>query len=153
LTRDGRSVPLQEQPLELLMLLVERADALVTRDDIRARLWPDVAIDYDMGINYAIRQVRLALGPDRRLLQTVPRRGYRLIGPVVPVLGDVLPDVVHPVRRQRPSPFVIAAAFAFVFGAGIVTAHTSTGAFIYQHIVHPDRCPYVRMLIPILRNS
>jgi len=91
LTRDGRSVPLQEQLLELLMLLVERADALVTRDDIRARLWPDVVIDYDMGINYAIRQVRLALGPDRRLLQTVPRRGYRLIGPVVPVLADVLP--------------------------------------------------------------
>jgi len=48
LTREGRLVPLQEQPLELLMLLVERADTLVTRDDIRARIWPDVVIDYDM---------------------------------------------------------------------------------------------------------
>src|SRR5438067_13694758 len=90
LTREGRSVPLQEQPLELLMLLVERADTLVTRDDIRARLWPDVVIDYDMGINYAVRQIRLALGPDRRLLQTVPRRGYRLIGPVVPIVSVAL---------------------------------------------------------------
>jgi hypothetical protein len=46
-----------------------------------------------------------------------------------------------------------SSAFTFVFGAGVVTAHTPAGAFIYQHIVHPDRCPYVRMLIPVLRNS
>jgi hypothetical protein len=142
LTRDGQIVPLQEQPLELLLLLVEHADAVVTRDDIRARLWPGVVVDYDTGINYAIRHIRRALGPDRRLL-------HRLIGPVV--ADDRKTD------GGRPSRMIITAAlssaFAIVFGAGVVTAHTPAGAFIYQHIVHPDRCPYVRMLIPMLRNS
>jgi len=147
LTRDGARVDLQQQPFEMLTLLVENADAIVTRDAIRARIWPDTVVDYDQSINYAVRHIRLALGPDADRLQTVPRRGYRFAGPVR--------DAVLPRRPRRAVAAVaaLAAAFAVAFGAGVVTAHTPTGAFIYQHIVHPDRCPYVRMLIPRLGNS
>ena len=145
LWQDRDRVELQQQPAELLLLLVEHADAVVTREMIRQRVWPDVVVDYDQNINYAIRQIRLALGPEADRVQTVPRRGYRFVGPV----GT-------PHRRARPSLEAVAAlasVLAITFGAGIVAAHTDTGAFIYEHIVHPDRCPYLRWLVPSLRNS
>ena len=146
LTRDDARVDLQQQPFEMLTLLVENADAIVTRDAIRARIWPDTVVDYDQSINYAVRQIRVALGPDADRLQTVPRRGYRFAGPVR--------DAALPRRPRRAvAAAALAAAFAVAFGAGVVTAHTPTGAFIYQHIVHPDRCPYVRMLMPRPGNS
>jgi DNA-binding winged helix-turn-helix (wHTH) protein len=148
LTRDGERVDLQQQPFELLMLLVEQADAIVTREAIRARIWPDTVIEYDQSINYAVRQIRVALGPDAGRLQTVPRRGYRFVGPVRD--GGLAQRVNRTVVTAAAA---LAAAFAIVFGAGVVAAHTPAGAFIYVHIVHPDRCPYVRMLIPSLRNS
>jgi len=150
LAREGEPVDLQQQPIELLMLLVEHADAVVTREAIRARIWPDTIVDYDQSINYAVRQIRVALGADAERLQTVPRRGYRFVGPVHERATVRLPRLPN---RTFAAGAALSLAFAVVFGAGVVAAHTPTGAFIYQHIVHPDRCPYVRMLIPLLRNS
>ena len=143
LTCAGRHVELQQQPFELLLLLVEHVDEIVTREVIRQRIWPDAVVEYDQNINYAIRQVRLALGADASRVQTVPRRGYRFVGPL------------EAPRRHRSVGLVasLTAAFALIFGAGIITAHTEAGAFIYAHLVHPDRCPYIRMLVPGLRNS
>ena len=148
LTRDGERIDLQQQPFELLMLLVEQADAVVTREAIRARIWPDTVIEYDLSINYAVRQIRVALGPEAGRLQTVPRRGYRFVGPV---RDGGLAERLN--RRVVASAAALTLAFAVVFGAGVVASHTAAGAFIYVHLVHPDRCPYVRMLIPALRNS
>src|SRR6516165_1188834 len=91
---DGRAVDLQQQPFELLMLLVENADSVVGRDSIRARLWPDTTVEYDQSINYAVRQIRLALGDEANRLQTVPRHGYRFVGPVNSSVG-------RPVARKR----------------------------------------------------
>jgi len=147
LRRRGKSVNLQSQPLEILMLLVEQADRLVTREDIRARVWQDIVVDYDQSINYAIRHIRAALGPDGCLIQTVPRRGYRFTGPVY----------VRPQENERPPKRVLMAAalmsaFASVFAAGLLSRHTVVGTFIYDHLVHPDHCPYMRMLVPT-RNS
>ena len=145
LWRGTRKVDLQQQPMELLLLLVEQADTVVTRDTIRERIWPDVVVDYDANINYAIRQIRVALGSDADRIQTVPRRGYRFVGPV----GT-------PRRYTPPTISLVAAlatAFAVVFGAGLVAARTESGAFVSEHIVHPARCPYVRMLLPSFRNS
>jgi DNA-binding winged helix-turn-helix (wHTH) protein len=86
LRRGGRVVRLQPQPTKLLALVVRRAGSLVTREDIRAELWPDgTFVDFDQAVNFAVRQVRDALGDsaDRPVyLQTVPRRGYRFIAPV-----------------------------------------------------------------------
>ena len=86
LRRDGRPVKLGRQPMDLLILLVERHGQLVTRADIVARLWgPDVFVDVEMGVNTAISKVRQALrdAPDApRFLETVSGKGYRFIAPV-----------------------------------------------------------------------
>src|ERR1700679_924588 len=81
---DGdREVYLQEQPLFVLRMLVERGGELVTRDEIKKTLWPnDTVVDFDHGINAAIRRLRQALGDsadDPKYLGTIARRGYRLL--------------------------------------------------------------------------
>lgn len=86
LTRQGVPVRLQPQPALVLGLLVERAGRVVTRDELRAALWPDgTHVDFDRGINFAVAQVRAALGDsgdDARYVETVPKRGYRFVAPV-----------------------------------------------------------------------
>lgn len=98
LRKSGRVIRLPPQPLRLLVLLVRRAGHVVSRDDIRRELWPDdTFVDFDQGVNFAVRQVREALGDlaDSPLyVQTVPRTGYKFIAPV---------EVVSP-RAASPSP-------------------------------------------------
>jgi DNA-binding winged helix-turn-helix (wHTH) protein len=89
LRREGFVVKLTPQPLKLLTLLVERVGAVVTREEIRTALWStDTFVDFDQGVNFAIRQIRDALGDSAdnpRYVQTLPRRGYRFLGPVEPL--------------------------------------------------------------------
>jgi cholera toxin transcriptional activator len=87
LYRDGQAHPrLQGQPLELLILLLERPGELLTREELRKNLWPsDTFVDYDHGLNAAVNKLREALGDSAdspRFIQTLPRRGYRFIAPV-----------------------------------------------------------------------
>ncbi|MGH9141647.1 MAG: winged helix-turn-helix domain-containing protein [Vicinamibacterales bacterium] len=86
LLKTGRMVKIQQQPYKLLCLLVSQAGKVVSRDDIRAALWPsETFVDYDQGVNFAMKQVREALGDDADhavYVQTVPKRGYRFIAPV-----------------------------------------------------------------------
>jgi TolB-like protein/DNA-binding winged helix-turn-helix (wHTH) protein len=88
--RRGSSVlKLEKIPMELLILLVERRDQLVGREEIIARLWrKDVFLDTEQGINTAIRKIRLTLGDDPndpRFLQTIVGKGYRFVGPITVV--------------------------------------------------------------------
>ncbi len=86
LRRNRRSVKLQPQPFKLLILLASRAGTLVTRDEIRAELWPaGTFVDFDQAVNFCVRQIRDVLrdSADRPLyIVTVPKRGYRFIAPV-----------------------------------------------------------------------
>ena len=86
LLKAGRTVRIQQQPYKLLCLLISQAGKVVPRDDIRAALWPaETFVDYDQGMNFAMKQVREALGDDADhpvYVQTVPKRGYRFIAPV-----------------------------------------------------------------------
>jgi DNA-binding winged helix-turn-helix (wHTH) protein/TolB-like protein len=86
LERRGRRVRLEGQPLDLLILLVERNGALVTHEEIAARLWgQDAFVEVATGIHSAIRKIRLALRDDAetpRFIESVARRGYRFIAPV-----------------------------------------------------------------------
>src|SRR3954449_9165419 len=86
LAKAGRTVKIQQQPYKLLCLLTAQAGKVVSRDDIRAALWPDdTFVDYEQGVNFAMKQVREALGDEADhavYLQTVPKRGYRFIAPV-----------------------------------------------------------------------
>ena len=86
LHKDGQTVLLQEQPLQVLRMLVVNAAELVTREEIQKKLWPnDTVVEFDHGINTAIQKLRQALGDSAdkpSYIQTVARRGYRLIAPV-----------------------------------------------------------------------
>jgi cholera toxin transcriptional activator len=87
LRKNGRNGQrLAGQPLELLLHLLERAGDLVSRDELRQRLWPaDTFVDYDHSLNAAVNQLREALGDTAdspRFIQTIPRRGYRFVAPV-----------------------------------------------------------------------
>jgi len=79
-------VKLQEQPFQVLALLLGRAGEVVTREELQKRLWPaDTFVDFDDGLNTAIRKLRDALGDSAeqpRFIETVPRRGYRFIHPI-----------------------------------------------------------------------
>src|SRR5688500_20222299 len=86
LLKNGRLVRLQPQRCRLLSLLVSEPGRLVTREDIQSALWKnDTFVDFEQGVNFAVKQVREALG-DRAessvYIQTVPRRGYRFVAPV-----------------------------------------------------------------------
>lgn len=86
LRRNGRRLKLQGQPLEVLVILLERPNEVVTRERLRRRLWSeDTFVDFEHGLNSTIRRLREALG-DRaenpRFIETLPRLGYRFIAPV-----------------------------------------------------------------------
>jgi eukaryotic-like serine/threonine-protein kinase len=83
---ERQRIPLQEQPLQLLRMLVGRPGEVLSRDDIRRQLWPNgTMVEFDDSINTAIKKLRLALGDsaeEPRYVETVARRGYRLMVPV-----------------------------------------------------------------------
>ena len=86
LTRGGLRVKIQDQPFQLLMLLLQRPGEVVTREELRLSLWPEgTYVDFDGSLNVILKRLRAALGDDPenpRFIQTVPRRGYRFIAPV-----------------------------------------------------------------------
>jgi TolB-like protein/DNA-binding winged helix-turn-helix (wHTH) protein len=86
LLKDGRRIRLQEQPFQILTMLLERAGELVAREELRLKLWPaDTFVDFDHGLNNAINRLREALGDSAenpRYIETLSRRGYRFIAPV-----------------------------------------------------------------------
>jgi DNA-binding winged helix-turn-helix (wHTH) protein len=86
LKKMGVPVAVPPQPFDILAILLERPGMLVTRQELRARLWPDaVFVDFDHGLNKAVSKLREVLGDDGakpRFVETLPRRGYRFITPV-----------------------------------------------------------------------
>jgi len=85
LRKNGLKVPLQGQPFQVFAILLQHSGKLVTRDELRQRVWPeDTFVDFDHGLNTAITKIRTALGDSAenpRFVETLPRRGYRFIGP------------------------------------------------------------------------
>lgn len=106
LRKAGRRVRLQEQPFQVLVALLERAGEVVTREELRQRLWPaDTFVDFDHGLNTAINKVREALGDGAAspvFLETVPKRGYRFIAPVQKVDPAAAPAETPPERAPTP---------------------------------------------------
>src|SRR6201997_3598988 len=94
LTKQGKRLPLQEQPFQLLAMLLERPGELVSREELRARIWPQTIVDFDQGLNKAISKIRDALGDSAenpRFIETVARRGYRFLADVA-VVQDRPPE-------------------------------------------------------------
>src|SRR5258706_5889828 len=106
LRRQGLKISLQDQPFRLLALLMDRAGEVVTREELRDKLWPaDTFVDFDHSLNTAVRKLREALGDSAetpRYVETLARRGYRFVaplaepGPGAPLANSPDADVASP---------------------------------------------------------
>src|SRR3954469_18575827 len=143
LRKNGLRVRLAGQPLEILRALIARPNDVVTRDELRNRLWPaDTFVDFDVSLSSAVRKLREALEDSAerpQFVETIPRRGYRFIAPVS------IDEPIEPAARvaesvgvavpvpPRPSPLVAGlvtlAIVAVVFWrVGLTTGRTATAS-------------------------
>jgi TolB-like protein/DNA-binding winged helix-turn-helix (wHTH) protein/Flp pilus assembly protein TadD len=107
LTKLGKRVRLQEQPFQLLTMLLEKPGELVIREELRERLWPKTIVDFDHGLNKAISKVRDALGDSAenpRFIETVASRGYRFLADVAVVQGGQSQTAASDVATGREAP-------------------------------------------------
>ena len=106
LRKNGAKVRLQEQPFQVLLALLERPGEVVTREDLRQRLWPaDTFVDFDHSLNTAINKLRDALGDtanNPRFIETLARRGYRFIAPVQSDAGELEAPAASPPASIEP---------------------------------------------------
>src|SRR5246127_4197138 len=122
LRKQGVRIKLQEQPFLVLKILVARPGEIVSREELRSQIWSaDTFVDFDNGLNTAINKLREALGDSAdspRFIETLPRRGYRVIAPVTDVDGTTRGSPAE-VRAATPAPSrKIAVAVALVVLAG-----------------------------------
>jgi cholera toxin transcriptional activator len=111
LRKDGKIRPrLQGQPFEILLLLLDHPAEVVTREDLRQRLWPaDTFVDYDHSLNTAVNKLREALSDSAdnpRFIQTIPRRGYRFVAPVEKIDGIATSAKPEEPRSIGPAPAI-----------------------------------------------
>src|SRR5580704_5933666 len=132
LTKAGVRIRLQEQPLQILALLLERPGQVVTREEICQKLWSnDTFVEFDDALNTAVRKLRAALNDSAdnpRFLETVPRRGYRFIAPVA---WTQEPQAVAatPVRHRTGRRAYLWSAAALIVAAAAVEG--------YRHLHRP----------------
>jgi DNA-binding winged helix-turn-helix (wHTH) protein len=124
LRRAGRPVGLQEQPFRLLLALLERPAEAVTRAELREKLWGETHVDFEEGLNTAVRKLREALGDSAsnpRFIETLPRRGYRFIAPVESVADPaVAPEGLKPVRERSWWPLLSGGSVVSLLGVAIL---------------------------------
>ena len=117
LRRSGSSVRLREQSFRILVHLLDHAGSLVRREELHRLLWPaNTFVDFDHGLNTAMMRLRIALGDvaeEPIYIETVPRRGYRFIAPVVSAGKDPPPPgILKPAPDARPRPTLPDNAFS-----------------------------------------
>ena len=116
LTKAGIKLRIQQQPLQILIALLECPGELVTREDLRQKLWPGgTFVDFEHGVNVAIRRLRQTLGDDAgnpRYVETVAKTGYRFIAPVTRVAVVHAPEPLVPRRHPKRVAAVAAVAAA-----------------------------------------
>ena len=131
LSRNGAKVRLQEQPFQILSLLLQKPGEVVTREELRARLWPaDTFVDFDHGLNAAIKRLRDALGDSAenpRFVETLARRGYRFIAPVE-ASPQVPTTVISHCRKYWPRLVIAAAVLSMGISAGWHAGRRSAAA-------------------------
>ena len=105
--KEGRRVKLQDQPFRVLRVLLEHSGEVVTREDLQRRIWPaDTFVDFDKGLNNAVKRLREALGDAAEnplYVETLPRHGYRFIGSVfLPLAQEAQERQQHAGATERP---------------------------------------------------
>jgi len=125
LTRGGKAVRLNGQPLQLLRLLLDKPGRIVTRDEIRTRLWPDTTVDFDHSLDVALNRLRAALGDSGKqptFVETVPRIGYRFVA-----------EVRTAIDRPRASRGRSIAARVGLYALTAIIAALIALAVVHQH--------------------
>jgi len=101
--KGGMRIRVQQQPLKLLEILLERPGEMVTREELRTRIWPNESFgDFDQAVNVAVTKLRAALqdsAENPQYVETLPKRGYRLIAPVA-IVGGLSPDPTEASARN-----------------------------------------------------
>lgn len=129
LRRNGSKVKVQEQPFQILAMLLARPGQVVTREELQKKLWPsDIFVDFDRSLNAAIRRLRDALGDSAenpRFVETVARRGYRFLAPVNGAALNVVsqPAFQNPARPKQFRIFLAVAALLLCAAVGVVLAY------------------------------
>jgi DNA-binding winged helix-turn-helix (wHTH) protein/tetratricopeptide (TPR) repeat protein len=130
LRKAGARIRLQIQPLKVLTALLDEPGAVVTREELKHRIWPEESFgDFDHAVNVAVAKLRAALADSAdtpRFIETLPRRGYRFIYPVnlpapaanSPAASSPAPPQPFAPNTRRPSRVAIAGAFAAIVAAG-----------------------------------
>src|SRR5271166_1238696 len=140
LRKSGLRLRLQDQPFQVLIVLLERAGEVVTREELRSKLWPaDTFVDFDHGLNTVINKLREALSDSAanpRFIETLAKRGYRLLVPV-----EVLADKPGEPPLLKPPP---------------VAKEPDAGSLRSALLTHPDELPtvphgYVRVLFVLIQ--
>jgi TolB-like protein/DNA-binding winged helix-turn-helix (wHTH) protein/tetratricopeptide (TPR) repeat protein len=147
LRKDGVKLKFSGQPFQVLAILLERPGDVVTREELQKRLWPDTFVDVDHNLNTIINKIRETLGDSAdtpRLVETLPRRGYRFIGRIEP--GEPEPSPIEP---EPPRPFwrwksslIASAAFFLLL--------TLSGSFLEWHLARRPADPSTIRSIAVL---
>jgi len=141
LRKSGARIKLQEQPFQILIMLLERPGDVLTREELRQKLWPaDTFVDFDNGLNTAIKKLRDTLGDSAdspRFIETLPKRGYRFIYPVngarAPAAVQVPPPVAWWRQPWATGLLVLTVLFAALLGTNVgglrdrITGRTGIG--------------------------
>jgi DNA-binding winged helix-turn-helix (wHTH) protein len=164
LRKQGLRIRLQEQPAQLLLMLLNRAGEVVSREEIRCRLWsPDTFVDFDQSLGTALRKLRQALCDDAetpRYIETIPKQGFRFVTPVerisaapqgaytvLPVLASEPPPEV---KREPQTTRGVRSLWWAVFTAGCVLSFF-LGWLVHTRPTAPDE-PSGQQLRP-MRSS
>jgi DNA-binding winged helix-turn-helix (wHTH) protein/Tol biopolymer transport system component len=152
LSRNGTKLRLPQQPLQLLAMLLERPGEILTRDELRQRLWSsDVFVDFDHGLNKSIQKLRDALGDSAtspRYIETIPRVGYRFIAPVRNGARPLEPEVAIKVDGPAPAPAVTGKQRArwWMLVAGVCAVLGVIGTAVYlSSRPHPAVIKYTQL--------
>ena len=145
LRKSGLRIKLQQQPLQILQMLVERSGDVVTREELRQKLWPaGTYVDFERSLNKAMVRLREALNDSAdspRFIETIPRKGYRFLAPVR-TAGSEAPESLHAAEASAPSiavvPFLLLNALeekeslSLGFADALITALGSQ-----EHLIVP----------------
>ena len=162
LTKRGQRIRLQEQPFQVLAMLLERPGELVTREELREKIWGQTVVDFDHGLNKAVNKIREALGDSAenpRFVETVARRGYRFLADATPIYAGAdrppesgIEDHVPPAESHRVEladagtpPNRIHRPHVWIgFGFGLVLVLAASLSWIFYS--HSQSSPKIRSL-------
>ena len=147
LLKDGEKIPLQGQPFALLSMLLEHPGELVTREELRQRIWPEETfVDFDLALNTAVKKVRAAVGDSAekpQFIETLPKRGYRFIGRLDPaIVAAPRVDSRHPSTRGRLTIGILAVALLVTIGAIIGVVQNRRRSPLSRHNVYIVVVPF-----------